>query len=509
MPANQNKVVAKNSIIMFARMIVLMGIAFYTSRLLLSTLGVSDFGVFSVVGSLSSTFIAIKSLFSESIQRFLNVAKGKGPDFINEQISILNMSIIVHVMLVIIFVVLVEIVGVWLLENKLNIPYERMDAARFVFQMTVLATSISILSIPYDAVVIANEKMGIYAGITILDAILKLLFIIVLPYIGWDSLKAYSIFLVFIPLSTLIIQLIYCRRFEECKISSHFDKKLFKEVMALSGWNFFGNVSFSIIHEGINMLLNVYGGVVLNAARAISYQVRNATNQVSTNTLVAVRPRIMQQSVQKSKDAFIENIFLLSRISYFSLSIAIVPIFIYCPYLLDIWLDEIPPASVLFTRILLVGLFFRTLHEPINMMNMAFAKIKRMMIIETVVMLSTLLLIFIALKYFGHIWLPFVMLACMEIVIVISLITNAKYELHFPMLLYFKKVLAPMSLFAVASTTLGFLLSYALVPSGILQTIIFLILSAFIEIFIVWIFFNQREKNIVTQLIKRKANGKK
>lgn len=508
MSTNQNKVVAKNSIIMFIRMIFLMGISFYTSRLLLSTLGVTDFGVFSVVGSLSSTFIAIKSLFSESIQRFLNVAKGKGNAFINEQISIFNMSIIVHVVLVLVFIVLVEFIGIWLLENKLNIPIERMEAARFVFQMTVLATSISILSIPYDAVIIANEKLGVYAGITIFDAILKLFFIIALPFMGFDYLKAYSVFLVFIPLSTLVIQLFYCRHFPECKYSFKLDKKLFVEVMSLSSWNFFGNVSFSIIHEGINMLLNMYGGVVLNAARSISYQVRNATNQLSTNTLIAVRPRIMQQSVQKSKEDFIDNIFLISRISYFSLSIAIVPIFVFCPYLLDIWLDEVPSSSVMFTRILLVGLFLRTLHEPINIMNMAFAKIKNMMIIETLVMLLTLLLIYFVLKSFGYIWLPFTLLSCMEMVIVLCLIINAKYEIQFPISLYGKKVLAPMLLFAIASACIGFIFAYVAKPSTVLHVILLVLLSCFVEMIICWLFFNERERNIVIRLVKTKANGR-
>ena len=209
------KKIAKNTGIVYLRMVLLIIIAFYTSRILLKTLGVIDFGVYSVVGSISSTFIAIKSLFSESIQRFLNVSKGKNPDDYSELISIFNISLIIHVVLVAVFVLVVETVGLWLLQNKLDIPAERYDAACFVFHMTVLATSISILSIPYDAVIIANEKMGFYATISVFDALLRLFFVFMLPIIGIDYLKTYSLLLVFIPTTTLIIQLLYVRLFSE------------------------------------------------------------------------------------------------------------------------------------------------------------------------------------------------------------------------------------------------------------------------------------------------------
>ena len=497
------RLVARNTTIMYIRMILLMLIAFFTSRRLLITLGVSDFGVYSVVGSISSTFIAIKSLFSESIQRYLNVAKGKIEDSIEEQVSIFNMSLIIHLVLVIIFILLVEIIGLWLLETRLDIPIERIEAARFVFQMAVISTAISIISIPFDALIIANEKMGIYAGITVFDAILKLIFILLLPLFSADHLKLYSAFLVFIPLITLIIQIYYCRSFPEYQYSLRIDYNLFRGMLALSGWNFFGNICFSIIHEGINMLLNIYGGIIMNAARAVAYQVRNATNQISVNTLVAVRPRIMQQSVQISLSAYFDNIFLLSRISFFTLGIAIVPIFVFSPQLLGIWLNQVPPAAPLFTRILLIGLFIRALHEPLNMMNMAFAKIKRMMIIEMFIMLSTLIVIYLALKSTGHIWLPFTILACMELTIILLIALNAYYELGFPILEYGKKVIIPMFLFASISTMVGYIMSLLYGSPNILKTLLLVILLALLEVIICLFFLNDREKQIIRRLLVR------
>ena len=308
MGISTTKKVAKNTIIMYIRMLFLMFISFYSSRILLSTLGFEDFGIYSVVGSISTTFVALKSLFSESLQRFLNIAKGRESDSVDEQVSIFNIGVIVHVILAILFVVLVEVIGSWLLNNKLDIPEGRFDVAQLVFQMTILATAISILSIPFDALIISNEKMGAYAIISIVDGILKLLIILSLSLFAYDALMIYSILIVCIPVYTIIMQFCYCKRFPECK----FNKYLFLKVMSLSGWNFFGNISFSLIHEGINMLLNMFGGVMMNAARSIAYQVKTVTSQISTNTMVAVRPMAMQQSVQKSQNEYFNTIILLS-----------------------------------------------------------------------------------------------------------------------------------------------------------------------------------------------------
>lgn len=500
-----NKRVVKNTIIMYIRMLFLMFISFYTSRILLRTLGFNDFGIYSVVGSISSSFVAIKSLFSESVQRFLNVAKGKGQDSLDEQVSIFNMSIIVHILLAIVFVVIIEIVGMWLLNNKLDIPNERFDAACFVFQMTILATAISIFSIPFDALIIANEKMSMYAVISIIDGILKLLIVLTLPIIGYDFLKMYSVLMVSIPILTFLIQLFYCKRFPEYKVNFRFNKPLFKQVMSLSAWNFFGNISFSLIHEGINMLLNMFGGVVMNAARSISYQVKSLTSQISTNTMVAVRPIVMQQSVQKTKNDYFNNIIMLSRLSLFSISILAIPVFVYCPQLLNIWLGDVPENAVLFTRIILVSIVVRSLHEPLNMMNMAMGLIKRMMLIESATMLSFLILTYVALKVFDIIWLPFVILSFMEILIILLLMINAKFELDFPLGRYCKKVFLSMLEVQLLGGILSFFFINYIQPTKLIfQAVCFMLLLFIVGIFILFMF-DERERSIVINLIKIKT----
>lgn len=497
------KKIAKNTGIVYLRMILLIIIAFYTSRILFKTLGVIDFGVYSVVGSISSTFVAIKSLFSESVQRFLNVSKGKNPDDYSEQISIFNISLIIHLVLVVLFFLVVETAGLWLLQNKLDIPVERYDAAKFVFHMTVLATSISILSIPYDAVIIANERMSFYATISVFDALLRLFFVFMLPVIGIDCLKIYSLLLVFIPTTTLILQFLYVRRFSECKYELRFNKHLFKEIFSMSGWNFFGNISFSLIHEGINLFLNVFGGVVMNTARAIAYQVRALTSQLTTNTMLAIRPSIMQRSSTLGKKDFYETIITSSRISFFAMLVPAATLIVYTPQMLGIWLGTVPEKATLFTRIVLVGIVFRSLHDPLNIMYMSLGKIKRMMIVESLVMLCFLAIVYAVLKFGAPIWSPFVVLSVMELVIILLIAYNARYELEFPFNKYLNRVLFPMILIMTVSAMFLYGLGYVIKADSVLLTFLGAFLSAVIEVIICFIFMEKKELGLLKRLINK------
>ena len=500
MAVDSTKKVAINTAIMYVRMMVLICISFYASRVLLSTLGIENFGIYSVVGSIATSFTAIKTLFSESLQRFLNIAKGKNEDSIDEQRAIFNIGVYVHLILAIIFAIVVEIIGLWLLETKLSIPPERLDVAKFVFHMTIIATVFSMFTITYDAVVIANQHMSFYAVISIFDAVLKLLFIFLLPVIRYDNLMEYSLLLITIPLSTLIIQFFYCKRFSECKYQIRIDKKLFKEVLSLSGWNFVGNISFSLIHEGINMLLNVFGGVVFNAARAIAYQVKGVISQLSGNTLVAVRPFIMQQSVSIEPKEYYKNICMISRLSFISVLIPVAPLIVYCSEVFNVWLEEVPSNAVLFTQLALAGLLIRSFHEPFNIMFMAVGKIKRMMIIEVITMTLFLVLVYIALKSTGILWLPFALLTIMELCIILFLLWNAVKEIDFTGGYFIKHVLLPSFLLALVTGGVGYVF-YLFKSSPFV--LVYIVLFCCILAGLCYLFLDSKERIILKRIIKR------
>ena len=255
---------SKNTLFLYIRMIALMAITLYTSRVLLATLGITDFGIYSVVGSVTATFYSLRSVFAEAIQRFLNFEKGR--DCKEGEKQVFNIAVVLHLIIAVLFILIVEIGGLWLLDSKLVIEPSRMSAAYSVFHLTVVASMFSILIIPFDALIIANERMHVYAWVSILDGIAKLLVVLALVYIPYDNLVTYAVLLAIIPFLNLLIYMVYCRKFPECRYNFRFDRARMKEIFAFSGWSFGGNLFYTIAHEGLNILINMFGGVANNAA---------------------------------------------------------------------------------------------------------------------------------------------------------------------------------------------------------------------------------------------------
>lgn len=491
--------IAANTIVMYIRMLFLIVITFFTSRLLLATLGIEDFGINSVVGSIATTFVSLKALFSESVQRYLNFEKGCNS--LEGQKSVFRLGVIIHVILAIVFVLIVEAVGTWLIYKKLDIPAEKLGTAYFVFQMTIIAVFISIFSIPFDAVIIANEKMSVYAFVTIVDALLKLGAVLVISWIGFNKLKIYSALLILVPVFTLSFQILYCRRFPECKFTSHYDRSLFKGLLSLSGWNFLGNITFSLVHEGVNMLLNMFGGLVYNAARTVSYQIKSVASQISSNTIISARPKIMQRAAVDDKKVVFSNIIAISRVSFFTIYLPICVLLTYTEQLLDIWLVDVPESAADFTRLLLIGIAVRSLHDPLNVMYMAYAKIKRMMLIEAVVMITFLIFIYVSLKIGAPIWIPFAEMVLMEGVIISGLLVNANRELGFGIANYFKKVITPFLVISVITLAVCFGFNRFAPADGIVDTLFKSVLVALVYMGIAFMMLNKQEKDLLKNLV--------
>lgn len=497
--------VAVNTIIMYIRMVFLMLISFFSSRLLLQALGVEDFGIQSVVGSVAATFISLKSLFSESVQRFLNYEKGKGS--LAGQQMVFSIGVYVHFFLAIAFAFVVGLVGYWLIINKLAFPPEKINTAVFVFYMSLISMVIGILSVPFDALIIANEKMGIYAFVTIVDAILKLLAVLALPFLPFEMLRSYSVMLIAVPVFTLVYQYVYSRRFEECKLLPKIDKVVTKEIVSLSGWNFFGNISFSLIHEGVNMLLNVFGGLVFNASRTIAYSVRSYSGQLANNTFIAVRPRIMQQAASDNLEILFNNINTVSRISFFTMLLPVVMSFVYVEQLLDIWLVDVPEYAPSFTRLVLLAGVIRSLHEPLNMLYMAMGKIKRMMLIETFTMLLFLGIIYLSLSAGSPMWMAFAEMILMEALIIMGLVANGSNEFGFSIWLYLKKVVIPLLTALAGSGAICSLFFLLLKTNSPLLAIVYSCIIGFLYIVLAYTLFDEREKGVIQTLLHKKSSS--
>lgn len=415
-----------------------MFITIYTSRVVLKTLGVEDYGIYNLVGGVVALFSSLKGVFSSAIQRYLNYTRGLGDE---EGVShIFSLSILVQVVLAVLFFALVEIFGVFFITHKLVIPDDMMDVAMFVFHCSLIASVINILSVPYDAVIIANEKMNYYAYISIAEAVLKLLVVFLLPMMPFVALKAYAVLILAIHILVVIANVVYCRQFKECKIQKYWDKATFRQLASFSGWSFLGNLIYSLIHEGTNIILNMFAGVVANAARGIAAQVRSAISTLSGNLYTASKPFVMQQAATAEKQTLFSYIYMLSRVIFYVILVTTVPLIVYADQILDIWLVEIPDHAVAFVRVILLFELIRSLHSPIVMMFFSFGNIKKFQITECLVGLLTLPLVYLFLKLQLPLYFAFVAMIIVEVLNLIAIITVAQRELDFRWKEYMRNV---------------------------------------------------------------------
>lgn len=491
------KRISKNTLFLYLRMIVLMIITLYTSRVLLVTLGVDDFGIFSVVGSVTATFYTLRSVFAEAIQRFLNYEKGAGS--VQNEIQIFNISVVLHIVIAVLFVVLAEIIGLWLLYNKLVIDPERFEAACFVFHLTVVSSTFYILLVPYDAVIIANEKMSVYAWVSIFDGVAKLFIVLALPFINYDSLKMYALLLAIVPLINLFVYYFYCRRFSECKYNFIINKGKLKEICSFSGWSFAGNLFFSLAHEGLNVLINMFGGVVYNASRNIAYQVKSAVNQVANNTLLATQPFILQSAATIEGETLLIYIVKVLRANFFIMTLTCIPLIVFCDQLLSIWLVEVPDKSVIFCQLAVFSVLIRSMHGPINLFYMGMGKIKRMVIIESIIFVLLLVVCYFQLLANLPIASVFVTLCLVEVVIVIALILNIKAEFGIQINSLFKLGFIPCMVLSSLSIAVILGFQYVGKYNSLISIVGGLLVCLAVEILLVFMFLNNEEKSLITK----------
>lgn len=441
MSQSRANTVISNTFFLYVRSFLTMVIGIYTSRVLLASLGVGDYGIYNLVAGIVAMFASLKGVFASSIQRFLNYAKGQNDH--EQENKIFNLSILVHIGLAIVFGLLVEIVGMWFILEKLNIPSDSVRIAIFVFHCAVATTVLAIASTPFDAVVIANEKFKYFAWLTLTDATLKLMIVYLLAVFPYPRLCSYAVLLLIIGVFNVLVNIIYCRRFRECKIHFIWDVKLFKNLASFSAWNFFGNTAFSLVNEGLNMILNIFGGVAVNAGRGIAYQVKGAVQTLCNNIFVAVQPVIVQQAAQKEKKEIFSNIFMLSRLNFFVSAITVVPIFVFADYILNIWLKQIPPMSVPFVRLLMMYIAIRALHSPMDLLFKAYGKIRKYQIIDSATLVLSIPLSFFSLKLGCPLYYVFIIMGVVEIINLSAIVFCAKRELGFDAVTYFKKVALP------------------------------------------------------------------
>ncbi|MDM1521193.1 lipopolysaccharide biosynthesis protein [Myroides odoratimimus] len=394
--ALDNKKIAINTIYLYIRMIANMLISLYTSRVVLQTLGVEDFGIYNLVGGVVVLFSFLNNAMTNGIQRFINVeiasrSKSKVRD-------VFCTSINVQILVSLIVLLLAETVGLWFLNSKLNIPTDRMLAANYAYQFSIFVTFVGILRIPYNAMIIAQERMSFYAFLSIIESLLKLVIVYFLLLLSaYDTLILYSWFLLIVAILLLIVYVFYCRQYfkEETKYVFIRNKDLYKRILGFSGWNLFGQVSVLGSTQGVNMLLNIFYGVVINAGIGIANQINGIIYNFISNLQIAFNPQIVQTYAEKKIEEHKKLILNSSQFSFYLVVILAMPIVINLELLLGLWLSNVPQYTKLFSVVVICSSIINAISAPFWMSANAMGNIRKYQI-----RLSLILLINLPITYF-------------------------------------------------------------------------------------------------------------
>lgn len=396
--AENNKRIAKNTLLLYFRMLFMMVVTLYTSRIVLNTLGVENYGIYNVVGGVVAMFGFINGSMSSSTQRYITFTLGKGD--IGQLQKIFSTALQIHVLIAVIIVALGESVGLWFMYEKMQIPADRMDAAFWVLQCSIASTAVMIVSVPYNADIIAHEKMSAFAYISILEAVLKLAVVYLLLVSSHDKLIIYAFLILAVQIFIRSCYSRYCNRhFQETRYRHVWDKALFMEMTGFAGWSMFGNLSAVLFSQGLNMLLNVFFGPVVNAARAIAVQVQGAIQQFVSSFQMALNPQITKTYAQGEMDGMHKLMFRSARFSFFLLFFLSLPVLFETEFILTVWLNTVPENTVIFLRIMICTSLIYSLANPLIVANQATGKVKQYQVVCGTILLMILPVSYICLEF--------------------------------------------------------------------------------------------------------------
>lgn len=441
--SNNNTRIAKNTLLLYFRMLFTMAVSLYTSRVVLNTLGVENFGVYNVVGGIVSMLGFFNSSMATSTQRFLNYEMGRnnGNGLREVFVNALN----AHYLIGIITVIGLETVGLWFVYNKLNVPLGQFESALWVFHCSVLSLFVSIISTPYNAAIIANERMGVYAYYSIIEVVLKLLIVYLLVVIPYNKLIMYGLLTLTVSVVMRILYNVYCvKNFAECKYKWSWNIQLMKKMFFFSSWMLFGCISDILSKQGVNVLINVFFGPVFNAARAIAVQVQAAVNNFVANFMAAVSPQIIKSYSAGEVQRMHRLVFSSSKLSFYLLFVLTTPVLIYTDLILQLWLKQVPEYCVLFTRLVLVELLISSAYVPIAQINQASGKIRNYQMTISIIFVVNFALTYILYKIGMPVYSTFVVSVVLAFIGLFVRVVILKYDNGFPASTYLLRVMLPL-----------------------------------------------------------------
>ena len=465
MPDNSsnNKRIAKNTLFLYLRMILVLVVSLYTTRVVLNALGVVDYGINNVVAGFVSMFAFLNTSMSNGIQRFYNFKLGKEGE--ESLTKVYNTALLIQGLLAIIVVILLETVGLWYLNTKMVIPIERMPTAQWIYQFSIISLVLVIMQIPFSAAIMAHERMNYYAYVSIIEVGLKLAFALWLPHVKSDKLFVYGCYSLGVGVLNFLLYFVYSKHhFKSIKLQKCFHRDLFKDMLSFSGWNIFGTFAYMLKNQGINVLLNAFFGPVVNAARGVSGMIGSAIQGFSSNIVISFRPQIVQSYAAGNFSRVKSLMYSLSKISYLMLFILSMPVIIELPYILHLWLgDVIPDYTVSFTMLILINMIISALNAPLTQVIHATGKMRRYQIGTSIVVCSILPISWLFLKGGGSPVTVYIVSLCIICINQVVCMLLLKQVFTYSIKEYLIKVILPCILVSMVSLLLPLLLHYSMV----------------------------------------------
>lgn len=500
--SENNKRIAKNTLLLYVRMLFTMAVSLFTSRVILNTLGVEDYGINNVVGGIVTMFSVLSGSLSASISRFITFELGKRN--IERLKTIFSTGVNIQLGMSVLIIIIAEAVGIWFLNAKMNIPADRMVAANWVFQCAILTFVLNLLSVPYNAAIIAHEKMSAFAYISVVEVTLKLIIVYMLTISPFDRLKTYAVLLLLVGAIIRFVYGYYCKRhFEECTYHFILDKPVLKEMTGFAGWNFLGNGAYMLNTQGVNILMNLYFGVAVNAARGVATQVDAALKQFVNNFTTAVNPQITKSYAQGDLDYMHKLVCRSAKFSAFLMMFFAVPIILETNTILTIWLKTVPDYAVIFLQWIIISSFMDTVLANSLVTSMfATGKIKRYQIIVTTVGCLVFPLSWIAFKLGFEPQVGYILYFIIYTILLFVRLYLLKDMVKLPVMMYVREVLYKLAPVIVVGFAIPGILILTM-DAGWLRLILVCLLSFLVtaasEYFIG---LSNKEKDFVTEKIK-------
>lgn len=462
--SENNKRIAKNTLILYVRMFLMMLVGLYTSRVNLAALGVDNFGVYNVVGGFVAMFSIISTSLSGAISRFITYELGRGDS--GKLKTMFSTSVNIMVLLSLVIVIVAELLGPWFIENKLDIPAGREIAAQWVFQFSILSFVVGLISVPYNAAIVAHERMSAFAYISIFEALGKLTVALLIPHSPIDKLIFFAGLLCLISIIIRIIYGSYCKRhFAECAYSFSFDRSIFKQMSGFAGWNFFNSTAYIFNNQGVNMLLNMFFGVAVNAARGIAVSVDNIVNQFVGNFMTAVNPQITKSYASGDLANMHKLVCRGAKFSYYCMLLLALPIILEAEQILGLWLVEVPEYTASFVQLILITSLCDSIGRTGYTACMATGRLKKYSLVITSVAILEFPLVWLAFSLGATPLYAYYIYIFVKIAALIVRMFLMEEMVHLKVSMYVKQVFIPIILTTLVAWVIPVLLSYLMQPN--------------------------------------------